>query len=440
MITMSGVGSGLDIDGIVNGLMDYEREPVRRLEARRDRLDVELSAFASAKSLMGELAAATRTLGGGSTLAPFVASSSDEAVFTASAGGAAAAERHDIEVLGLASAHRVATPGYESDAASVGAGTWSFSSGDSSFEVTLESGADSMRALRDAINDAEGNGAIAASILDVDDGARLVLTARSGGVENAIEATRTAAGQGGLFGGGTTVERPFEEVVEARDATLRVDGFEVTRPTNSIGDVIEGVTLELVGTGTATLDARRDTEAMTEGLNAFVEKYNALSTELAKLGEGELQGDRLPRNVDIELRRAFSTDIELADGTRLAPVELGFTFDRHGTLSLDTAALEARRSEGSDRLVEAYSRPVDGFAARLSQVLEAYTGAGGRIASRTEGVESRRESLEQMIERTEYRLERVEARYRRQFGAMDQMVGALQGTSSLLADRLQPSG
>ena len=441
MITMSGVGSGLDIDGIVGGLMEYEREPIRRLEARRDRLDVELSAFASARSLMGELATAAGTLGNGSTLAPFVASSTDEAVFTATAGGAAATERHDVEVLSLASAHRVATRGHESDQASLDAGTWRFESGDNAFEIELEDGADSMRALRDAINDAEDNDSIVASILSVDDGARLVLTARDGGVANAIDATRTTNAPGGPSGGGgTAIERPFEEIAEARDATLVVDGFEVTRPTNSIADVIEGVTLELVGTGTAALDTRRDTETMTEALGAFVEKYNALRDELTKLGEGALQGDRLPRNAEDQLRRVFSTDVELGDGTRLAPVELGLTFDRHGTLSLDTAALDARRAEGTDRLLEAYSRPVEGFAARLSQVLEAFTGADGRIASRTEGVESRRDSIGDMIERTEYRLERIEARYRRQFGEMDRMVGALQGTSSLLSDRLQPAG
>ena len=435
MITISGVGSGLDIDGIVTGLMEIEREPVRRLEARRDRLDVELSAFASARSLMGELAAAADTLGDGAKLAPPLSSSSDEGVFTATADASAGTERHDVEVLSLASAHRVATEAHASADAAVGPGTWRFASGENAFEVTLADGEDSVAALHDAINGAPENDSVTASLLEVDGGTRLVLTALRTGTDNAIVAERAREGSfGGVVGGGT--ENPFEEVAAPTDATLLVDGFEVTRPTNSIADVVEGVTLELHDTGTARLDTRRDVEAMDAALEELVSKYNALHGELEKLGEGTLSGDRLPRNVDTELRRAFSTDVELGDGSAVAPVELGFTFDRHGTLSLDRAALAERRQEGVERLVEAYSRPVQGFAARLSQVLEHYTGAEGRIASREGGIESRRDTLDTMIERQEYRMEVVEARYRRQFGAMDQLVGSLQGTSNLLLDRL----
>ena len=435
MITVSGVGSGLDVDGIVTGLMELERAPVRRLESRRDRVDVELSAFASARSLMGELAGAAGKLGDAATIAPVLAESSDEDVLTATASASAAEGGHDIEVLSLASEHRLATPGYASDEASVGGGTWNFASGETAFEIDLTGGDDSLAALRDAINDHPDNGAIVASTIDVDAGTRLVLTAREPGTANEIDATKTTSG-GGFLGGGTTTERPFGEVSEAADARLRVDGFEVTRSTNTIDDVLDGVTLSLAGTGEARVEASRDGEAMVENLTAFVEKYNALRTELGKLGEGSLQGDRLPRNVDTDLRRAFSTDIELADGTRLAPIELGLSFDKHGTLSLDTAELDRIRNAGAERLIEAYSRPVDGFAAKLSQVLEEYTRAEGRIDVREDGLESRKERLGDMIERTEYRMEKIEARYRREFSAMDQMVGTLQTTSSLLVDKL----
>ena len=403
MVTVSGVGSGLDIDGIVAGLMDYEREPVKRLEARRERVDVELSAFAGARSLMGELATAAEPLGDERTLAPISSSSSDESVLTATASASASEGSHDIQVLSLAKEHRIATAGYPSEESSVGGGTWNFSSGDIAFEIDLTGGNDSLAALRDAINDHPDNDALVASTIDADSGTRLVLTARDPGTANEIDATQTTTG-GGFFGGGTTTERPFEEVSAATDARLRVDGFEITRSTNTIDDVIDGVTLELQGTGGATFQARRDGEAMLENLTAFVDKYNELHTELTNLGEGPLQGDRLPRNVDFDLRRAFSTDIELADGSRLAPVELGLSFDKYGKLSLDSSELADVRSEGAERLIEAYSRPVDGFAARLSQVLEEYTRAEGRIDTREEGLKSRGDSLDDMIERTEYRL------------------------------------
>lgn len=425
MITAAGVGSGIDVESILTQLMALEREPVNALEAKRQGLEVELSAFGSVRSAMGELATVTRTLGDTTKFGPFVATSSDEAVLTAKATGTAAAERHEIEVLALAEAHRIATDGYESDAASVGTGKWNFASGDNTFSVTLSRDADSLRDLRDAINDSADNDSIVASLLTVDDGTRLVLNARETGTDHMISATRRRSRPA-----------PFTEVTAASDARLVIDGFDVTSASNTVGNVIEGVSLDLVSVGNVGLNTQRDTTSLRESLDGFVANYNTLVSDLNKLGNDTLQGDRMPRNVEAALRTRFSAEVNLTGGAAVSPLELGFTFDRNGVLSIDETRLDKAQESSLERFVDAFALAEEGFAAGIESVLNTYTSAGGRLDGREDGIERRRSTIDNQIDRYEYRLEQTEIRYRRQFTAMDQVVSQLQSTSGFLAERL----
>ena len=429
MITATGIGSGMDIEGIVSQLMEVERAPVRALGSKRDRLDVELSAFGSVKSTLNEVGAAARTLGDPTRFGSFVTESSDEGVFTATAGPSASAESHDIVVSQLASAHRIASSGYATSDSDVGAGTWTLTTGVSGpdteqFDITIGAGASSLTDLRDAINDSEAGSKVVASILTTDDGARLVLNARDSGAANQISLQPPGGGGG------------FTTITPGQDALLTIDGFDVTSASNSVTGAIEGVTLELVGTGAATADSTRDTSSIRENMEAFVEQYNAMRAKLAEAAEGALRGDRLPREAELRIRSIFSLPISVGGGETLMPLDVGFTFDRYGMLSIDEARLVQAQEAGLDRFVEVFTSAETGFSARINEAIDTFTQAGGLIGDREDGVGQRRASIESQIARQDYRLEQVEARYRRQFSAMDRMVGELQSTGEYLAQRL----
>ena len=423
MITAAGVGSGIDVESIISQLMEIERQPVNALNARRQRLDVELSVFGSMKSAMNELATTSRLLGDASRFGPFEATSVNEDVFTATATGGSSAELHDVEVLSLANNHRLTSGLYASQDAQVNTGTYSFTSDSNSFDITIGSGNNSLLQLRDAINDSLENTSVAASILNVDGGSRLVLNARESGIANSITVT----------GAGTNI---FSEITAASDAELIVDGFSVTSSTNAVTDVIEGVTLNLVGIGTSKVETQRDTESLRESLDQFVENYNNLRTGLDELSTSELRGDRLPRNAESRLRIEFSSPIELSNGETINPIDIGFTFDRYGVLSLDENRLETAQSQGLEKFLDAFTQADTGFSAKIEAILEDYTRVDGVISGRETGIENRQNSLDDQVDRLEYRLESTESRFRRQFSTMDQLVSQLQSTSSFLVNRL----
>lgn len=427
MITAAGVGSGIDIEGILSQLMELERQPIEALNQKRQRLDVELSAFGSVKSALSELSTTARKLGDGDTFGPFVASTTDEDVFTAEATGGGAAEAHDIEVISLAQNHRMASSAYASIDDTVSNGTWSFSSGENSFDVEIGAGANTLLDLRDAINDSADNTSIVASILNVDGGSRLILSANESGTANQIT----------LGGNSSAPTSPgFEEVTEATDAELVIDGFAVTGSSNTVTDVLSGVTLQLKGVGEGTLSTARDTESMRASLDEFVTGYNDLISGFKTLSEGELSGDRMPRNIESKLRDAFFTPVELANGESFSPVSLGFTFDRYGVLSIDETRLSDAQKGGLEQFIQAFTTPDTGLASRFEAVFEPYTQSGGFIAGREDGIDSRKRSIDQQIDRLDYRLIQTEQRYRRQFTVMDQLVSDLQSTSSFLVSRL----
>ena len=113
-LTAAGVGSGIDIESILEQLGEIERQPIVNLETKREELDVELSAFGTVKSALSTFQSAADLLGNSDDFGAFVATSSDEAVFTATSSGGEVAENLEIEVLSLATNHRLSSAAYAS--------------------------------------------------------------------------------------------------------------------------------------------------------------------------------------------------------------------------------------------------------------------------------------------------------------------------------------
>ncbi len=160
-----------------------------------------------------------------------------------------------------------------------------------------------------------------------------------------------------------------------------------------------------------------------------------MTQTLSNVGNSQLQGDQLPRGVDTRMREIFFNQIELDNGDKASPLELGFSFDRNGTLSIDEKKFNAALDDGVNRYVEFFSS-TNGIASTFTNLVDEYTKAGGIIDSREDGVDTRRNSIDDQIDRLEYRLDKASDRLRKQFTAMDLVVTNLQSTSSFLTSRL----
>ncbi len=157
-------------------------------------------------------------------------------------------------------------------------------------------------------------------------------------------------------------EGDFTETQSAQDSQIKVDGFPlgagewISRSSNTIDDVLQGVTLHLHDTGTVQVNLTRDVESVKQKLTSLIEAYNAVTTFLAeKTGynatleqAGILMGDSTVTSIGNSVRMPL---IRLTDGfvtdadTFLMPGQIGLELDADGMLSLDENAFDEAIAE-----------------------------------------------------------------------------------------------
>ena len=436
MISAPGVGSGLDVNSIVNQLMTLERRPLNRLESSKQDLQVQLSAFGTLKSSFDSFQSALKDLKTLNAFEVYKADSADETAFTATANSSAATGFTDIQVISLAEAHKMGSLAIaDTDTTTLGG------SGDQvTFTVngnafTVDGGGMTLSQLRDAINDAADNTGVSATIISENSGSnRLVLTARETGNDNAINLSFT--GTLGTDLGLTDINTPGQ-----LDSELLVDGlYTITRSSNTISDAISGITLNLKSetTDAVQLNVSRDTESVTESVQAFVDAYNELQTTIDSLsGEGnDLEADNTLRSIENQIRAVFNTPPGALNSSFSYLSEVGVSFQRDGKLSLDSDDLQKAIDSDFAGMAELFANDDQGYLFRVDALVSTFVQTDGLIGIRQDGLNTRIDTVDQRILDMEFRLELREQRLLNQFTALDVLMGELQGTSNFLTQQL----
>lgn len=448
-ITSMGVGSGMDIKSLVSDLVAADRAPRENRIARQEsKLTTEFSALGLLKSSMAGLQAAAKSLSGNNAMALNRTVVSDEQYFAASAAGSAVPGGYDVQVAQLASAARLGSGLYaEGPDATVGTGTLSIAVGTSTFDVEIAAGGDSLSAIRDAINTAEGNTKVRATLIRDAAGSYLVLTGTATGAANAISVT-TSNADAGLQQLATDLNA-FDATrdLQASDAVAYISGYEVRSPTNSISGAIDGVTLtfkKVTEPGQSlSLTVQQDDAGIQKKAEAFVASFNALVQQMKSLGRydavsgsaGPLLGDSLLRSIDTQLRRMVSEPVAGATGTHRTLSSLGIAMDIDGRLQLDATRFREALAADPDSVGRVFSAE-SGVATRVSGFLDQRLSATGEFATRDARITAERKRIGQDREALDARMQIIQERYLKQFTAMDSMLAQLQTTSSYLTQQL----
>lgn len=362
-----GIGSGLDIRALVDGLAGAAKAPKEALIARREDLNAaRVSAVAEiSNAIDGFATALSALLSGGSLYSqPTV---SEPALLSASAlpGAQLGTLSHELEVMQLAKAQTLQSVAFAAAGDPVGQGTLTLTTAAGSFAVTVDPSNDSLSGLATAINGA-GAGVTATVVTDTN-GARLVL---KGGTGDAAAFTLSVPGgtASGLerFAFGPAVTGGMTLAQAAQDAVVRLDGVELRRSANSFKDLIEGVQIDLkkAEPGTAiSIGVSRPAASIEQAVTDFVATYNGVMGMIANLtapgaaGEsGPLRGDLGVREMQRQLRQLPSTAL-VSQGTGPKTLaEIGVRTNRDGTLGVDSARLQKMLAD-DPRGVEALFNP-----------------------------------------------------------------------------------
>ncbi len=373
-ITSAGIGSGLDVAGLVKKLVAAESQPLTVLDRKEALIQAKLSAYGSFKSALSSFQSAMSGLANLSKFQTFKATSADPSVVTSSAAFNAVPGSYGIEVSLLAQANKLRSKTFADVTSSIGTGTLTFQFGKvsgTSFtvnsektaqSVTISAAQNSVSGIRDAVNAA--NIGVTAAILNDGTGNRLVFTSKDTGENNSLKVTvadtsdasntddvglsQLAYDVAGTAGNG----KNLTESIAGQNASLKVDGITISKASNSVTDVVQGVTLNLLKPSAAgvatTVVVARDIDAVKTSINAFVKAYNDINKTVkdltsynAQTKQGSiLQGDASAVSVLAQIRKTLNSTLTGLGGTYTVLSQVGISFQKDGTLLLDATKLQ----------------------------------------------------------------------------------------------------
>lgn len=431
-ITFSGLGSGLDIESIVTGLVNASSQPVKMANTKASEAQAAVTALSGIGSLLSELRTAVDALDTASELASYSAKTSNEKALSITTSGLARPASYKIEDVTLAQEQRNYTDPVASKSTALGnSGTIRFTQDGSNYDITLTE-ADSLESIAAKIN---GMGAdITASTISTRDGYRLQIRSKSTGEDQAFTvdesglATKTGVnGDTGVAGSG--------RYQEARDASVTLDGLVVTSSNNTIKDAIEGVTLELKEATTTpfTISIQADSDQMKKSLENFVSKYNSVIGRIHSVsGFGETKGSSQALKGDASLRsitnRLSSQVLSKAGagGDLETLADLGIRLNNDGTLRVDSDRMSKALVEKPDAFTKALAgtETSDGLMDKMSDLIKSFTDVStGTLDVKKQSLQNSIKLFQATAEREQKRLDAMEIRLRSTFSVMDAQMG-----------------
>jgi flagellar hook-associated protein 2 len=439
-ITAAGVGSGLDINGIVTQLMQLERQPVYKLEATNREYDAQLSAYGKISSAVSSFETAMENLGSIDKFKTFSADSSDEDVLTASADSGAAAGIYSLAVSRLAQNHKLGSA--EIDKTNLFTGNLDITVDGST--VTIDTTGLTLSGIRDAINSDADNPGVTASILNIGNGnQRLILTSEESGSAKSITVDETGVGNDdvgpansalGLSIANRDKDGLLLGSTAELDSAYTVDGYSLTASSNSVSDVIDGITLNFSDIGSATLTLNRDTEKIIENVEEFVSAFNDVQKTLNGYAKGELAGDSTLRSIQAQFRSVLNTAPSGLSGPYNFLSQVGILSDaRTGELELDSDTLTKAMDADFQSVADLFANDDQGYAFRFAQLADDLQDNDRAIELRKKTLNNRIDDNEDRILDLDYRLEMKEKALRAKFASLDSLIASMQSSSSFLS-------
>ncbi|MEO1765703.1 flagellar filament capping protein FliD [Thiobacter aerophilum] len=442
-ISSAGIGSNLDVNGLVSQLMAIERRPLNVLDQKKSLLTSEISAYGKLKSDLAALQSAIGALKDRTDFQVFKAIPATDVYFTATADATALPGTHSITVTQLAQAQKLVSGAFaDTNTTQVGLGTLTLSNGTNSFTVTIDSSNNTLAGIANAINSATGNFGVSATLLNDGTGYRLVLSPNDTGAAKAITVAVTDTGDGnntdnlGLsrlsyVAGGQNLT----QTVAAQDAVLTVDGLTgITSASNSVSGVIQGVTLNLKAVGSTQLTVAVDRDAITAKVNDFINAYNKLVSDMDELHQkgGTLEAQNTVLTIQSQILGVFNASVNLPGNDFNYLAQIGISLQKDGKLALNSADFNAAVSNKLDSVINLLTDNTQGFAQRLFTQLDNLLQTNGVLDATTQSLNASISDIEQRKAQLQVRLDAMEQRLRAQFAALDAMLGSMQQTSSQL--------
>lgn len=470
-----GSGSGIDLQGLVGSLIEAQfAAKTAQLTSRSEALTAQISSVAQVKSGITGFASALKSLVGGGTLTTLPTSSAPGVLgVTAKPDAKLSGVSAKVTVTQLAAAQAATSNAAIARNTQFKTGTLQLRIGTEgtgtaftatqTASITITTANATIDGIAAAINDAkDANGVslgLTATVITDGAGVRLSVKGQMGAAK-AFQINATDNG-GGVFGNGNPgtslsavaanrgTGNGMTIGVTAADAKVTMDGATFTRSSNTIGDLVDGVVLELksVSPDPVTIGATKQTANLTQAVTDFVATYNEVLGVLKEQTDpitGPLRTDSAVSSMKRSLAQITTARLIAPSGaapTTLA--DLGVATARDGTLSVDSARLAKALADHPDA-VEKMFAPAVGASTVQNGLSAALSAIAARATDRTYGLDAissryaqtQSRIADQQADLAEQR-EAATERMTRQFASMDARVAAYKSTQTFLENQVK---
>lgn len=471
-LSSAGIGSGLDVTSIVNKLVSIESQPLYDLQKSATGLNTTLSSVGQLTSYLSALRDAAHSLTSSSLWKGTAATSSDPSAITASSTDGAATGNYSVTVGRLAAAESAASGAFASASSTVGTGVMTISvgswnadqsafsakSGATPVSITIDAG-DTLAQIRDKINSA--NAGVTAAIVTDGSGARLAISAKDTGAANAFQIQVNDGGDGidndanGLSALAYDPANGTQGLVrnqQAVDAQATINGIPVTSASNTLSNVLDGlsITLNKVSAAPVTVGVAPNKDSITTAVNNFVTAYNTamkyMRTQTAydasKKTAGPLQGDMTIVGLTSQLRGLMGGSTTASSSLQHLS-DMGLSVAEDGTLSVDSTKLSSAMNNLPEmqKALAATANAGDpaganGLMQQIFKYADGATSFDGVLTTKTASINSRISDNSSRQSQMQDRINAYQARVQAQYTALDAQMGQLTALSTYVTQQM----
>jgi flagellar hook-associated protein 2 len=426
--------SGLDTNAIISALASVRQTPILRFQSQVAKLQKQTTEFGTLRTKLDARRTKASAIDTAAELRAYSASTTDQTVATASASSGATEGVYALTVTNLAQAASRISGGFtKSSGTAVGSGSISITSGTTTYHVSVSPNSD-LTQIRDAIN---ASGApITATIIDDGSGTnqyKLILSGNTTGASSAFTVDTS-----GFTPAGSPLS--FSTLNAAQDATFSVNGATIHRASNTVTDVIPGISLSLLkGNGaTATVTVSKDRDTVKSRIKDLVSAFNDLNDEFrtnnnsaAKNTTAVLYGDATLRSTQSRIRSILDTNVTGTGSNYTSLASIGITTDSNGKLNVDDAKLTTALQNDYDGVIAIFTNQTNGIAVQARETAQSVEDHS--IRSRTDGIQARIRSINNQITTLQDSLDSYISGLRDKFANLDAIAGRLQAQGGALS-------
>ncbi len=463
-ISSIGIGSGLPVEDTISKLVALEKAPLASLQTAATSLTAKISTYSNIKSLMSTFSDAAAKLTRDSAWNGVAIASSNSSAVNATMTGIASASSFNVGVQQLAKVQTTAS-GYVPTGTDLGGtltidiGTWN--SGLTAFSanvnstpvtVTISPGETSLSAVAAKINDA--NPALSATVISDASGQRLLVRSKATGEAAGFRVAVSNDVNGGLsklaFDPPNTGTTGMTQTQAAQNAKATINGVAVTSATNSLADVIPGLTFQFsqVTTTDAEIKVTSDVTTMKKNIQDFVDAYNAVNTLLSDSTKydadnktaGLLQGDSTTVGLMNTLRRIVTSAGQTSPFRNLS--DIGISLQQGGALSINATKLDTALQKPDDvkamfATVSSGDAQSSGVGVKIKNFALGLLSFDGTINTKADSLNTLVKNNQANQDKVNDRAAVVEKRLRAQYTALDTQMASLNALSTYVTQQVE---